>query len=318
MTGLYKRSPIQVSTQTHAAIVTGYPRARKQDAMSDRDDADLEFTGLSGLDRVLASVGVDASAFSDFYSKTSGGNSKSSGILATVDVDSGDDDKYEDDISDHELQPESAADVAARKKSEADAERMIRRGLALQKEIQQNRGTVTVKKNKEQEEKETVRRTWPEFKQGDRLRMSEVFYETPAERREYEARLARVKRRKVIHEEREYWTYTGDDSIPAESVVDKIKVTPLLDPLPTSTFLLSTLNPLKTHDTDVPLYNRSLGANFDRKWIEGARKLKRREMTRAPADLHITHQLPDLAVQGFIGRPLDMVDWEKDIILTPL
>jgi len=166
------------------------------------DEEDLGLSGLSGLDRVLASVGVDVSAFSSFYSKTSGGNSKASGILADVDVDSGDDDKYEDDISDKELQPESAEDIAARKKSEADAERMIRRGLQLQREIQQKGEDVSVKKDKEEEAREAVKKNWPDFAKGRRLRMSEVFYETPAQKRGYELAFTKAKRRKLIHEER--------------------------------------------------------------------------------------------------------------------
>jgi len=99
---------------------------------------------------------------------------------------------------------------------------------------------------------------------------------------------------------------------------DRIKVTPLTGPLPSATFLLPSLNPMTPYKSNTPLYNTSLGANFDREWILGAKKLRRIEMTRPPADFELAPETVDLEWQEEVGLPLDLADWEKDIIMTPL
>jgi hypothetical protein len=180
-------------------------------------DSDEDDLGTAGLDKVLASVGVDVSSFSSFFSKSGGQDDRGGNLLAGVDVDSGDEDKYEDDISDGELPQENIEDVRKREREQArrklEEERLIRRGLELQKQVSGTAGKKTIKK--EEDQGDIVQRVWPDFTKGKRLRMSEVFYETPGQRRSYEVGFQKAKRRKLVHEQREIipavWIHRVDE-----------------------------------------------------------------------------------------------------------
>jgi hypothetical protein len=155
----------------------------------DADEDDLGASSSFGLNRVLASSGIDPAAFSNFFSKSG----RSSSAFADVDANS-DEDRYEDDISDAESPIENVEDVRAREREQAAAkaeeERWYRRAMEMQRDI----GKAKVQE-KVTGEMDRVREVWPEFEIGRRLRMTEVFYETPKQRRGWEA--SRRKRRKL-------------------------------------------------------------------------------------------------------------------------
>ena len=157
------------------------------------EENDLGASSSFGLNRILASSGVDPAAFSNFLSKT--GGSTSATAFADVDANS-DEDRYEDDVSDAELPAENVEEIRARQREQAsmraEEERWYRRAM----EMQRVQGKKKVQE-KVMNDIDMVKEVWPDFQKGRRLRMSEVFYETPKQRRGWEAGFARRKRRKV-------------------------------------------------------------------------------------------------------------------------
>ena len=156
--------------------------------------------GSFGLGRVLASSGIDPSAFSSFFSKTSAnGAGPSTTAYDDVDVES-DHAAYEDDISDSELPVESAEEIRARELRKAEEERWVRRAQALQAQAESEKAKAAREKRKKEREKDDAARVkalWPEFERGKRIKMSEVFYETPSMRKGWRVELGRKKRRKA-------------------------------------------------------------------------------------------------------------------------
>lgn len=159
----------------------------------DEDDDQLGSVTSLGLSRVLASAGIDPNAFSNFFEKN---GESSSRRFAEVDAEDGEE-KYEDDVSDGELPEESAEDKAARAREatarKREEERWYRRAL----EEQARPPPVPKPQPKAESQQERLRKVWPEFEKGKRLKMTEVLYETPAERAAYKEATNRKKRRKL-------------------------------------------------------------------------------------------------------------------------
>lgn len=160
------------------------------------DDGD-DFLGSLGLGKLLASEGVDASGLSTLLSR--GGDASTSNEYANVDNDSDDDAKYEDDLSDRELPPETEVEKAAREKERLEEARYRRMALQMGKELEAKRLQKGKAKAKE-DPKDVVKRIWPDFEPGRRLRMTDVLYETPYLRERLRQVTHKKKRRKVDHQ----------------------------------------------------------------------------------------------------------------------
>lgn len=180
----------------------------------DEEDQLGSVTSL-GLHRVLASAGVDPNSFASFFDKTTSGSGVGAGPSSASasrhfgEIEAEEDqEKYEDDISEDELPAESAEDARAREREQAvrkaEEDRWVRRAMEMQRAGPQTGVALgddekrRRKKEKERrEQRERVKSIWPEFRTGQRLRMTEVLYETPADKRAHEEVMARKKRRKV-------------------------------------------------------------------------------------------------------------------------
>lgn len=159
-------------------------------------DEDDTLGSAFGLGSVLAEVGVDAASLNAFLERTEG--------KASLDMEAAIEEantKFMDDVSDDELPDETPEDRAARQREQAairaNEERWARRAAA---EMAGGEGSGEAKRRKRQaeraqKEKDVVANVWPEFKQGTILRMSEVFYESPAARMASAAALLKKKRR---------------------------------------------------------------------------------------------------------------------------
>ena len=166
------------------------------------EEDDFGAVSSLGLNRILADSGIDPAAFSSFFSKTGGGQSSSA--FAQVEVED-DPEKYEDDVSDSELPAESAEEAQLRRKRAAEEDRWYRRARDMQRRAE---GGAEKRKRKQAQMavglEEQVKRIWPEFEMGKRLKMSEVFYETPAQVKNLEVVLGKNKKRPRDKVEREY------------------------------------------------------------------------------------------------------------------
>lgn len=161
-------------------------------------DGEDEFLGSLGLGKLLASEGVDSSGLSTLLSRGGGGEASTSAQFADVDnQDSDDEAKYEDDLSDNDL-PETEAEKMARAKERQEEARYKRMALQMNQELEDSRAAKGKGKGKATNDpKDVVRRVWPDFEPGRRLRMTDVLYETPQMRHQYERESQRKKRRKV-------------------------------------------------------------------------------------------------------------------------
>jgi hypothetical protein len=162
-------------------------------------DGDDDFLGSFGLGKLLASEGVDASGLSTLLSR--GGEASTSNGFADVDNDSDGGAGYEDDLSDHDLPAETEAEKAAREKERLEEARYRRMALQMGKELEAKRLEKGKGKAKVEEKKEdVVKRIWPDFEPGRRLRMTDVLYETPYSRERHRQVAHKKKRRKVDHQ----------------------------------------------------------------------------------------------------------------------
>ncbi|KAK4687485.1 hypothetical protein P7C73_g2628, partial [Tremellales sp. Uapishka_1] len=265
--------------------------------MDDLED-ESEF-GALGLQSILAQAGIDSNAVSSFLDK----EGHSSRELREIDVEAPE--KYEDDVSEGELPEEDAADVRARQiedaKRKKEEERYIR--IAYEQHRKENSAVTMAerarrKKDMEGSEMDQVKRIWPEFAKGERLRMSEVFYETPAQKKGYEMGLVRKKRRKLNQREEH-----------------QIQLAPNPPTSPISTFLLPTLAPLPVHNSNRPFFTTRLGASyFDKQWIKDAKQKYRQTMTEPPPGLSL--DLSRLSKDK--GNLLDLLDWEDSVVFCSL
>lgn len=163
------------------------------------EDETLSSLGSLGLSRILASAGIDPSSIGSFL----GDAGQSSKELTQVELDE-DDAKFEDDISDDEL-PEEGEEERRQREIDREArkreqERWMRKGLEMMKKSMEQQQTKEKKgkkaddgKTQEERDLEEARKIWPDFDKGKRLRMSEIFYETPADVRALEAKRKKRK-----------------------------------------------------------------------------------------------------------------------------
>lgn len=289
------------------------------------EDETLSSLGSLGLGRILASAGIDPSSIGSFL----GDAGQSSKELTQVELDE-DDAKFEDDISDDEL-PEEGEEERRQREIDQEArkreqERWMRKGLEMMKKSMEQQQTKDKKgkqkaddgKTQEQRDLEEARKIWPDFDKGKRLRMSEIFYETPADVRAFEAK--RKKRRtEMVKETKTCKTYMI--MLKSSSfILDKCPVTFTVAPPPIpslqSTFLLPTLQPIRLPQRRTPTYNKPIGAFFDKKWIREAKDRRRLEMTKPPEGL----DLEDVKKVRYADetKDLDLVDWEQSIIMNSL
>ncbi|WWD18061.1 hypothetical protein CI109_102508 [Kwoniella shandongensis] len=270
--------------------------------MSSEDDT-LGSIGAFGLHSILASTGVDPSSLSAIFGEASATSSKH---FAEVEAED-DDAKYEDDLSDEDHLPaEREEDMLAREREQEarkrEEERWIRKGMELAQsqagEGGKGKGKATIVDKKE-EGLRKVKKIWPEFEHGKRLRMSEVFYQTPADKQAIT--LQKKKRRKV-----------------EGNIEYSFKVTPHPYPSLPATFLLPSLPQLDYPSLYQPNYTASIGAYFDKQWIKEAKQRRKTEMTRPPSGmkLDLSYSFQDL--EEVERSTLELGDWEKGIIMCSL
>ena len=157
-----------------------------------------------GLSRVLADSGIDPSTFSSFFSKTGGGPSHTA--FDEVDAASDEDAKYEDDVSDSDLPKESEEETRMRATRKAEEERWVRRAAELQRSLHSEKeGAERDRKRRKKalDAEARIKLVWPDYEPGKRLRMSEIFYETPLQSRQWQKGLNRAKRKTRDKVERE-------------------------------------------------------------------------------------------------------------------
>ena len=184
--------------------------------MSYSDDEDIGGVDALGFNKILQDVGIDLNTSglsSVFGSNAEAGGSGSRSAFASLD-NNADDDKYED-ISDSEL-PEDSDAQQVREKRLKDEERWYRKAMAMQAKAESG-DAVARRKRKAAKRGETaidtVGRIWPEWEKGKRLRMSEVFYQTPATTKALEAELRRRKRGERERVERESCCSAGESEL---------------------------------------------------------------------------------------------------------
>ena len=166
---------------------------------SDTMDGEDDFLGSMGLGKLLASEGVDSSGLNTLLAR--GGDASASNDYANIDNNSDDEAGYEDDLDDQDLLPETEAEKAARAKEKQEEARYRRMALQMNKELEAKRASASKVKGKSKDDpKDVVKRIWPDFEPGRRLRMTDVLYETPYAREQYKAATYRRKSRKVVHE----------------------------------------------------------------------------------------------------------------------
>lgn len=153
-----------------------------------------DFLGSLGLGKLLASEGVDSRRLSTLLSRGGGGEASTSANFA--DVDSDEDAKYEDDLSDNDMLPETETERAAREKERQEEARYKRMALQMNRELEDSRARKG-KGKAQQDPQMVVKKIWPEFERGWRLRMTDVLYETPLMRRQHEHEVQSKKRRRV-------------------------------------------------------------------------------------------------------------------------
>jgi hypothetical protein len=184
--------------QTHPFLLVNQFSHLYRDT-SDTMDDENDFLGSMGLGKLLASEGVDSSGLNTLLAR--GGDASASNELANIDNTSDDEAGYEDDLDDHDLLPETEAEKAARAKEKQEEARYRRMALQMNKELEAKRATASKVKGKSKDDpKDVVKRIWPDFEPGRRLRMTDVLYETPYAREQYKEASYRRKRRKVVHE----------------------------------------------------------------------------------------------------------------------
>jgi hypothetical protein len=76
--------------------------------------------------------------------------------------------------------------------------------------------------------------------------------------------------------------------------------------------LAPSLAELDFHDPSKPLYEGTLGINFEKEWIKQAREVRRREMLDAPDRPNRFGN--DAGASR--SRPLDLIDWESQIVFN--
>nr|XP_019049032.1 transcription initiation factor TFIID subunit 1 [Kwoniella bestiolae CBS 10118]OCF27962.1 transcription initiation factor TFIID subunit 1 [Kwoniella bestiolae CBS 10118] len=269
--------------------------------MASEDEA-LGSVASFGLSSVLASAGIDLSSLGSFLGEGSASSSKQ---IAEIEAEDNDEDKYEDDISVDGMEGEEDAEQRKRdeERRKREEERWIRKGLELTAAVDKGKGKEK-EKTKKDRELEQVMKIWPDFQQGKRLRMSEIFYETPQDRRA----VAVQKRKKRRLENGKEFALTIDPST--------------IPNLPAS-FLLPSLPQLEVLSPDQPNYKAPIGSFFDKEWVKEARARRKKEMTRPPITMEQDYHVGDGIVQvdwqnDDLGYALELEDWETGIVMCSL
>ncbi|WWC66567.1 uncharacterized protein I206_100470 [Kwoniella pini CBS 10737] len=273
--------------------------------MASEDEA-LGSVASFGLSSVLAGAGIDLSSLGSFLGEGGGSSSKQ---IAEIEAEDNDEDKYmSDPFSDGDVE-ENAEDrkreEEARKREE---ERWIRKGMELANNLSiGDKGKskmVDNVKSKKEKELDQVKKIWPGFEPGKRLRMSEVFYETPQDRRT----LAIQKRKKRKLQNRKEMSFTIDPQT--------------ISNLPAS-FLLPSLPHLNHTSLGEPNYKAPIGSFFDKAWIKEARAKRRKEMMKPPAG--VTTDNREDGIDHFVewqddlsGHALELEEWEKRIVMCSI
>lgn len=168
--------------------------------MDDNEDGSDALGGAFGLGSVLADVGVDQAALNAFLERTEGRDSRE--MAAVIETEG--QDKFMDDVSEGSLPDENDEDRVSRAREQAaikaNEERWARRAAAeMSGEANQERERRKRKqKRREEAKKEKIVETvWPDYAPGTVLKMTEVFYETPAARKSRDAALV-AKKRKLL------------------------------------------------------------------------------------------------------------------------
>lgn len=82
---------------------------------------------------------------------------------------------------------------------------------------------------------------------------------------------------------------------------------------PTMSFMLPNLPPLPASNPQEANYLTPIGALFDPQWVKEARDRRRKEMTRPPKGVRF-----DDVVEVVDDKPLDLADWENDVVMCSL
>ena len=160
----------------------------------DEDEEDrLDDTTSFGLHRVLQQAGVDLSTFTSVYGNSGQGVSQvNANALADADI-SDAEDKYEDDASLADSDDETRIREQLERKRISDEQRWMKKAMQMEKEIKTR---VKVVKD---DPLMKVRKVWPEWEKGQRLKMTEVFYDTPLMQMQRDRQSLQSKRRKLEH-----------------------------------------------------------------------------------------------------------------------
>lgn len=277
--------------------------------MDDNDDA---LGSAFGLGAVLAEVGVDSASLNAFLERTEGAGARD--MAAAVDTDEG---KFMDDVSEASLPDESADDKAARIREQAaikaEEERWARRAAAELAGTAAGPSAEAKKKRRQREEgeKDLIKRAWPDYAPGTMLKMSEIFYETPGDLLSLNATLLGKKRRLLSglpHEECGCSSFVVVNML-TQSVAIAVDIAKA--PSPTLSFLLPNLPPLPAIDPRQPNYLNPIGEFFDPEWIKDSRERRRVEMTKPPKSVRF-----DASAES--SKMLDLADWESDIVLCSM
>ncbi len=92
-----------------------------------------------------------------------------------------------------------------------------------------------------------------------------------------------------------------------------VNVEPKKERPPTMSFLLPNLPPLPVPNPTEANYLTPIGQLFDQQWVKEARERRRKEMTRPPRGVRF-----DDNVEILDDKPLDLAEWENDIVMCGL
>ncbi|ORY20963.1 hypothetical protein BCR39DRAFT_554452 [Naematelia encephala] len=253
------------------------------------EDVGADISGL-GLSSVLASVGIDPS----FLDRA--GVVGSSSVANQLQEDDAEE-KYMDDVSEVSLPSEGEEVKKARAAEQASEARFRRQAEKMMADAERKKKSL----KKEEGAEQRVKRVWPDFEKGKRLKMTEVFYDTPMMRKVWAEEVSRNKRRKL-----DVQTYA-------------VKVAPNTATPPQAVFLSNQLEPLTPSSRGKPLYTTPLGALFDPARTRQAKSIRRQKMTKPPRGLTLGPELPDEGrASPDYGNPLELADWEDGIIMCSL
>lgn len=313
---------------------------------SDPSNMDPEYddglgpSNLLGLGKILLSAGVDVGEFTNAFDKSGSGSSvqaNNARARAFAEIEDSDEEAgYMDDDADIDMDDtgESMEERATRERAaaraRADEERWMKRGMEMQRQAESAAKKKISDRIKDEQEGreltplEKIRKVWPDWQPGQKMRLSEVFYQSPVVRDREEVDR---KKRKLAHfgvAQRDFvlpeetkckcasrWTDGTLNRHPCLCPVT-LSIAPSANPPPESFFSDPSLPDLFIRDITAPLYLSGIGAFFDPEWIRAAKQLRRDAMVQEPTGL----ERKDALMWGDEGRPLDLMAWEDDIVYS--